>query len=100
MSGPEGERVTFGLESVELHHDPETDITTTAPVVVSVEAPNAAANSRGPNLTANQRSMLNVLEEAGRGGLKSGRMVRRNQGNRNWQEPWCNTLRHQEGAQG
>ncbi|MGH6865569.1 MAG: AAA family ATPase [Methyloceanibacter sp.] len=66
--GPEGERVTFKLESVELHYDPDTENRTTAPVVIPVEA-SALSAPKGPNLTANQRSMLNILEEAGRGGL-------------------------------
>jgi hypothetical protein len=66
--GPEGENVTFTLKSIDLHHDPETNITTSAPVVIRTEAPEAAA-PRGPKLTANQRQMLGILEEAGTVGL-------------------------------
>jgi hypothetical protein len=65
--GPEGETVTFALQSVELHHDPETNITTTAPVVIEAEAPTMTA--RGPKLTPNQNSLLNLLRDAGSAGL-------------------------------
>jgi hypothetical protein len=66
--GPEGENVNFTLKSVQLHFDPETNITTDAPVVIPAEAPVSAA-PKGPRLTANQRSMLNIVEEAGKEGL-------------------------------
>ena len=66
--GPEGESVAFALKSVDLHFDPETNITTTAPVVIPTEAP-AGTAPRGPKLTPNQRSMLNIIEEAGANGL-------------------------------
>ena len=52
--GPDGERVTFKLESVELHHDPETDTMTTAPVVIAAEAIAPAAKDR-PSLPTNDQ---------------------------------------------
>lgn len=61
--GPEGESVTFELLSVDLHHDPETDTTTTAPVVVAATAA-APQGPAGGKLTPNQRSMLNILDDA------------------------------------
>src|SRR5262249_55658349 len=60
--GPDGERVTFGLKSIDLHYDAETNITTTAPVVIHTEAPAIAA--RGPNLTANQRTVLSIIADS------------------------------------
>jgi hypothetical protein len=66
--GPEGERVTFDLMSVELHRDEETGVVTTAPVVVPAEA-SASETARGPKLTPNQKSMLSILAEAGRDGM-------------------------------
>jgi len=57
--GPDGERVTFDLKSVELHFDPETNTSTTAPVVIPADAP--ISISSGPNLSPNQRSVLNLL---------------------------------------
>ena len=66
--GPEGESVTFTLKSIELHHDPETNITTTAPVVIQTEAAMGTA-TRGPKLTPNQRSVLSLIQEAGTAGL-------------------------------
>jgi hypothetical protein len=67
--GPEGEMVTFSLKGVDLHHDPETNITTSAPVVIQAEV--TAAAPRGPRLTANQRSVLNLVEDAGSNGLSN-----------------------------
>src|SRR4029079_8286928 len=49
--GPDGERVTFELKGIELHFDPETNTTTTAPVVIPTEAP--AIVPKGPNVSAN-----------------------------------------------
>ena len=66
--GPEGERVTFELKSVELHYDADTSVSTTAPVVIQAEV-TTIATAKGFNLTANQRSMLNLIEEAGKDGL-------------------------------
>ena len=66
--GPEGERATFDLKSIELHFDAETGKATTAPILIPAEAPSVAA-SKGPNLTANQRSMLTLLQEAGSAGI-------------------------------
>jgi hypothetical protein len=59
--GPEGERVTFKLHSVELYRDPETDKPTAAPVILPAEAPVIA--SRSPNLTPNQRSTLGIIAD-------------------------------------
>jgi hypothetical protein len=36
--GPEGQAIAFRLEAIELYRDPETDDTTTAPVVIRIEA--------------------------------------------------------------
>jgi hypothetical protein len=68
--GPEGESVTFTLKSIDLHFDPEANITTKAPIVIPTEAP-ASASPKGPKLTPNQRSMLNIVEEAGPNGLSN-----------------------------
>jgi hypothetical protein len=57
--GPDGERVTFELKSIELHFDPETNTSTTAPLVIPADAP--ATIAAGPNLSPNQRSGLNLL---------------------------------------
>jgi len=59
--GPDGERVTFDLKGIELHFDSETNTSTTAPVVVSADAPTMVAS--GPSLSPNQRSALNLLGE-------------------------------------
>jgi hypothetical protein len=66
--GPDGERVTFDLHSVELHFEPETDTRTTAPVVIPAEAPVTIANR--PKLTLNQQSVLSLIED----GMPDGRM--------------------------
>jgi hypothetical protein len=66
--GPEGERATFTLESIELHVDAETGKVTTAPVLIPAEAP-AVSESKRSNLTPNQSSMLTLLQEAGNAGL-------------------------------
>jgi hypothetical protein len=60
--GPDGERVTFDLKSIELHFDPETDTTTSAPVVIPADAPTTIPT--GPNLSPNQRSVLNLIGDA------------------------------------
>lgn len=65
--GPEGERVAFELLSVNLHFHSETNTATDAPVVVPKEANLAVA--AGPQLSANQGTVLNILDEAGQGGL-------------------------------
>src|SRR5262249_51509762 len=57
--GPDGERVTFDLKSVELHFDTETNTSTTAPILVAAEA--SAIISAGPQLSPNQRSVLNLI---------------------------------------
>jgi AAA domain len=66
--GPEGESVTFDLKSVELHHDPETNITTTAPVVIQSEA--AATGEKPKKLALNQRLVLGIIQDAGKDGLE------------------------------
>jgi len=65
----EGEQVAFTLKSVELHRDNDTGLVTTAPIVLPAEAPTAAKAASGPKLTANQRSMLNILDDASTAGL-------------------------------
>jgi hypothetical protein len=67
--GPEGERVAFTLQSVELHHDPEANITTTAPVVIEAEA---VSESKPQKLTLNQRLVLGIIREAGKEGMEMG----------------------------
>lgn len=64
--GEEGERVVFDLMSVELHHDEETNITTTAPVVVphEGEVPKASQNTRRAKLPASAQIALAALKEA------------------------------------
>ncbi len=57
--GPDDQKVTFDLKSVELHFDAETDTHTTAPVVICAEVP--AIVSAGPQLSPNQRSVLNII---------------------------------------
>ena len=75
--GPTGERVAFTLKSVDLHHDEDTDITTTAPVVVPCADPTSKTDkpSKKP-LSADANSMLRMLYDAGRGGTDHGGLVR------------------------
>jgi hypothetical protein len=68
--GPQDESVTFTLKSVDLHLDPETNIITQAPIVIPTDGP-ASAAPNGPKLTPNQRSMLNIVEEAAAKGLSN-----------------------------
>ena len=65
--GPTGERVAFTLKSVPLHHDAETDITTTAPVVIPSADPTPKPNKA--RLSPNAKSMLGILEEVGKDGM-------------------------------
>jgi hypothetical protein len=67
--GPEGERVAFKIEGVELHFDPETNVHTTAPVVIPSDGI-PIIQPAGPKLTANQQTVLNILHDAGREGLE------------------------------
>ena len=68
--GIEGERVTFTLQSVELHFDPETGIATTAPVVIPAEAPaEGVAKANGVKLSPNQSTFLSLLREGMPNGL-------------------------------
>jgi len=64
----EGAQVSFKFHTVELHRD-EDGTVTTAPVIMPAEAPAASIGPQGPKLTANQRSMLNILDDAGPSGL-------------------------------
>ena len=65
--GPDGEQVAFELKGVELHFDPETNTTTTAPVVIPTEAP--AIVPKGPTVSPNQRSVLNIVADAKADGI-------------------------------
>jgi hypothetical protein len=58
---PEGAKIVFGLESVDLHVDPETGIVTTAPIVVphAGELPKAAKRQK---LTDKQQLALEALQ--------------------------------------
>jgi hypothetical protein len=68
--GPEGERVTFTLESVELHYDPETDNRTTAPVVIPIEAASISA-AKGPDLRSlNHRAALRIIKDSMPNGIE------------------------------
>jgi RecA-family ATPase len=58
----EGEAVIFDLESVTIGDDG-----TTAPVVVTVNAP--AQEASGPKLTKNQQTLFGMLHDAGNAGL-------------------------------
>jgi hypothetical protein len=64
--GEEGEAIASRLEQVELGLDEDGE-TITSCVLVPGEVP--AANASGPRLTANQRSMLNILDDAEPAGL-------------------------------
>jgi len=60
--GPEGEQIVFDLESVELHHDTETSITTDAPVVIPHDGdlPHQPARRK---LSDRQKLALDALTE-------------------------------------
>jgi AAA domain len=69
--GPEGERVVFDLQSVELHFDEETGIATTAPVVVPAEAAAFPTDAEKPKPLANsvkiaRDCLVDVLAREGR----------------------------------
>ena len=78
--GEEGERVVFDLQSVDLHHDDETGITTTAPVVIprnESEAPKKADKRKGrPNKAATiaERALIEALDECGKAAPASSHM--------------------------
>jgi hypothetical protein len=57
--GPEGEKVSFRLVSVDLSHDAATGVTTTAPIVVASDAP-----ARAPPLKGRSSTTLRLLEMA------------------------------------
>jgi hypothetical protein len=65
--GPTGEVITCKLEPITVGLDREGEPITSC-VVVPAEA-TLTAEARGPRLTANQQSMLNILEDAGLSGL-------------------------------
>jgi hypothetical protein len=57
--GPEGERIAFTTASIELYRDPQTGITTKAPVIKPAdELPQAES---APKLTPNLRTMFSIL---------------------------------------
>lgn len=60
----EGASISFRIESVEIGRDG-----TTAPVAISCEAP--PVESRQQKLTANQQTMLGILQDAGLEGLST-----------------------------
>ena len=66
--GPEGDKIVSALETVEVGVDAEG-----APINSGVIVPSEASlipdEARGPKLTANQQSMLNILDDAGAVGL-------------------------------
>ena len=64
--GEEGETIASRLEQVELGLDEDGE-TITSCVLVSEDVP--AASGSGPRLPANQRSMLNILDDAEPAGL-------------------------------
>jgi hypothetical protein len=66
--GPDGERLAYALTSVDLHYDSETDITTTAPVIVPHDGDVPKAGGDKP-LTKNQQTMFAILFDAGARGL-------------------------------
>lgn len=59
----EGESISFALEGVELFVDPETDESTTAPIVVAVDG-ERPAKRRADGLTAVERTVLDCLHAA------------------------------------
>jgi KaiC/GvpD/RAD55 family RecA-like ATPase len=65
--GPEGETIVSVLESFEVGQDAEGEVITSCIVKPADAVP--SAHARGPRLTANQQSMLNILDNAGRNGL-------------------------------
>jgi AAA domain len=64
--GPTGEQITWTVDSVDLHRDPETGVTTTAPVVVPSAS---AAPARPQALNERERAMLAILAKADIAGL-------------------------------
>jgi len=62
--GEAGETITSKLESAEVGTDEDGD-TITSCVVVATDQPTATA-AKGPRLTANQSTMLAILQRAGR----------------------------------
>ncbi len=66
--GPEGETVTSTLEQVEVGTDEDGEPITSC-VVLEAETATADTSLRGPTLTANHKTMLAILVDAGRAGL-------------------------------
>ena len=64
--GPEGDEIHFRLDQVELGPDEDGDQITSC-VVREAEAP--ATSGQGRKLTANQQTMLTILQQAGPAGL-------------------------------
>ena len=65
----EGAKVSFEFHTIELSRDEETGLVTTAPVILPAETTAVPSGPRGPQLTANQQSMLNILDDAAPSGL-------------------------------
>jgi hypothetical protein len=65
--GPEGEKIVFKLVSVELHHDAETGITTTAPVVVPHDGEAGAEHDQKitPKQKLAMEALLSLIAERG-----------------------------------
>jgi hypothetical protein len=59
----EGVEVSFRFHTVELSRD-EDGTSTTAPVIVPAETPAQVQTTSRPRITANQQSMLNILDDA------------------------------------
>lgn len=64
--GPTGDNLSFTLREVELGEDDDGDPLTSCVVEASEEP---SAGDIGPRLTANQRTLLNILDDAGPAGL-------------------------------
>jgi len=65
--GEDGAEIGFTLRQIELGEDPDGDALTSC--VVELTEPAEPATSSGPRLTANQATMLDILNEAGPAGL-------------------------------
>ena len=66
--GPEGDRVTSTLAQVVVGTDVDGEDITSC-VMVEAETATADTSMRGPTLTANQKTMLAILQDAGAAGL-------------------------------
>lgn len=64
----EGAQISFTFHSVELSRD-ELGTVTTAPVILQADTPASTGSATGSKLSANQQSMLNILDDAGPSGM-------------------------------